>query len=140
MLLLIGFLTVAMVLICLFLILLVLMQLPKKDAGAGLAFGGAATDALFGSGSGNFLTKATKYSAVGFFCLAILLSVLQNHYSHRNISQFQEELKQPQNQPAMPAPAPAPRATAPAVAEVPTTNLSLTVPASVSNAAPASKP
>src|SRR5450432_201216 len=114
MLLLIGFLTVITILTCLLLILLVLMQLPKKAAGAGLAFGGAATDALFGSGSGNFLTKATKYSAVIFFCLAILLSVLQNHFSHRNISEFQEQLKQPQNQPAMPAPAPVPQATAPA--------------------------
>lgn len=140
MLLLIGFLTVVMVLICLFLILLVLMQLPKKDAGAGLAFGGAATDALFGSGSGNFLTKATKYSAVIFFCLSILLSVLQNHYSHRNISEFQEELKQPQNQPGMSAPAPVPQAPAPAAAAAPTTNLSLLAPASMSNAAPASKP
>ena len=140
MLLLIGFLTVVMVLTCLFLILLVLMQLPKKDAGAGLAFGGAATDALFGSGSGNFLTKATKYSAIGFFCLAILLSVLQNHYSHRNISEFQKELSQPQNQPVMPAVAPSPKATVPAVAEAPATNLSLIVPTATSNAAPAAKP
>ena len=137
MLLLIGFLTVVMVLICLFLILLVLMQLPKKDAGAGLAFGGAATDALFGSGSGNFLTKATKYSAVTFFCLAILLSVLQNHFSHRNISEFQEELKQPQNQPgAMPAPPPVPQATTPAAAVQPTNRMLLTAPVATSNAIP----
>ena len=114
MMLLIGLLTVVMVVVCLFLILLVLMQLPKKDAGAGLAFGGAATDALFGSGSGNFLTKATKYSAVSFFCLAILLSVLQSHYSRQNITEFQEELKQPQNQPVAPAMTPAPRPAAPA--------------------------
>jgi preprotein translocase subunit SecG len=140
MLLLIGFLTVVMVLICLFLILLVLMQLPKKDAGAGLAFGGAATDALFGSGSGNFLTKATKYSAIGFFCLAILLSVLQNRHARRNISEFQKELSQPQNQPVMPPPTPTPQATAPAAAAVPTTNLTLIAPTSVSNAAPAAKP
>ena len=56
---LIGLLTVVMVLDCLALIFLVLIQLPKKDAGAGLAFGGAATDALFGAGSGNVLTKVT---------------------------------------------------------------------------------
>ena len=41
----IGLLTVVMVLDCLVLILLVLIQLPKKEAGAGLAFGGTATDA-----------------------------------------------------------------------------------------------
>lgn len=56
-----GLLTVILVLDCLFLILLVLIQLPKKEAGAGLAFGGAASDALFGAGSGNALTKVTKY-------------------------------------------------------------------------------
>ena len=49
-------LTVVLVLDCAALILLVLIQLPKKDAGAGLAFGGGATDALFGAGSGNVLT------------------------------------------------------------------------------------
>ena len=54
---LIGLLTVVLVLTCIVLILLVLIQLPKKEAGAGLAFGGAATDALFGAGSGNVLTK-----------------------------------------------------------------------------------
>ena len=37
---LIGLLTVVMVLDCLLLIFLVLIQLPKKEAGAGLAFGG----------------------------------------------------------------------------------------------------
>jgi len=59
----IGILTFFMVVVCLILILLVLIQLPKKDAGAGVAFGGAATDALFGAGSGNVLTKTTKYMA-----------------------------------------------------------------------------
>ena len=37
---LIGLFTVVMVLDCAVLIFLVLIQLPKKDAGAGLAFGG----------------------------------------------------------------------------------------------------
>ncbi len=55
-----GILTVLMVINCVLLILLVLVQLPKKDAGAGLAFGGGAADALFGAGSGNVLTKITK--------------------------------------------------------------------------------
>ena len=59
----IGILTFILVLLCVFLILLVLVQLPKKDAGAGMAFGGGAADALFGAGSGNALTKITKYTA-----------------------------------------------------------------------------
>ena len=37
-----GLFTVVLVLDCLLLIFLVLIQLPKKEAGAGLAFGGAA--------------------------------------------------------------------------------------------------
>ena len=72
----IYFLTAVLVLDCLFLILLVLVQLPKKEAGMGQAFGGAATDALFGAGSGNVLTKATKWAAGIFFGLAITLTLM----------------------------------------------------------------
>ena len=52
---------------CLLLGLLVLVQLPKKEAGVGMAFGGGAADALFGAGSGTALTKLTKYCAIVFF-------------------------------------------------------------------------
>jgi len=69
-------LTFLLVLDCLVLILLVLIQLPKKEAGMGQAFGGAATDALFGAGSGTALTKMTKYTAGIFFVLTLFLSVL----------------------------------------------------------------
>ena len=70
------FLTALMFLDCVLLVLLVLLQLPKKEAGAGMAFGGAATDALFGAGSGNVLTKITKYVAGIFFGLALLMAVV----------------------------------------------------------------
>ncbi|HWN94934.1 MAG TPA: preprotein translocase subunit SecG [Methylomirabilota bacterium] len=72
----IYFLTAVMVIDCIFIVLLVLVQLPKKEAGMGQAFGGAATDALFGAGSGNVLTKATKWGAGVFFALAIALTVM----------------------------------------------------------------
>ena len=91
---LIGLLTVVMVLDCAVLILLVLVQLPKKDAGAGLAFGGTATDALFGAGSGNVLTKITKYAAATFFILAVVLSLMQSTYHGRNTSLFEKRLQQ----------------------------------------------
>src|SRR5436309_6345459 len=90
---LIGLLTVVMVLDCVALILLVLIQLPKKEAGAGLAFGAGATDALFGAGSGTVLTKITKYAAGTFFVLAVILSVLQSHYHTRSGSAFESKLK-----------------------------------------------
>ena len=134
MMLLIGLLTAVMIVVCLFLILLVLMQLPKKEAGAGLAFGGAATDALFGSGSGNFLTKATKYSVVAFFVLAVVISIMQNHHTQKDRSEFEQLLKDPKNQPQA---APAPQATAPVPVAAPSTNLTLIAPAAISNAAPA---
>ena len=91
----IGLLTFVMVLDCIVLVLLVLIQLPKKEAGAGLAFGGAASDALFGAGSGNVLTKVTKYSATIFFAMALLLSILQSRYHGSSSSTFQRKLSQP---------------------------------------------
>src|SRR5690242_10894548 len=96
----IGLLTFLMVLDCIVLVLLVLIQLPKKEAGAGLAFGGAASDALFGAGSGNVLTKVTKYSATIFFVMALVLSILQSRYHGRSTSSFQQKLSQ---QPTLPA-------------------------------------
>jgi preprotein translocase subunit SecG len=113
---LIGLLTVVMVLDCAALIFLVLIQLPKKDAGAGLAFGGGATDALFGAGSGNVLTKITKWAATIFFGLAVVLSLMQRVYHTRTTSIFEQKLQQgaaPQSIPAAPAQAPATPATAP---------------------------
>ena len=92
---LIGLLTVVMVLNCVALILLVLIQLPKKDAGAGLAFGGGATDALFGAGSGNVLTKITKYAATLFFVLALVLSIMQRSYHTRTTSAFEASITKP---------------------------------------------
>ena len=69
------FLTVILFLECLFLVLLVLVQLPKKEAGLGTAFGGGTTDALFGAGAGNVLTKLTKWCAILFLVLCLLLSL-----------------------------------------------------------------
>src|SRR5438552_11712133 len=89
----IGLLTVVLVLDCLFLILLILIQLPKKEAGAGIAFGGAATDALFGAGSGNALTKLTKYSATLFMGMALTLSILNAHTARESSSRLEQELQ-----------------------------------------------
>ena len=91
---LIGFLTVILALDCALLILLILIQLPKKEAGAGTAFGGQATDALFGgAGTGNALTLITKYAAGIFFALCIVLAIL-NARQYQNRSRIKEELRQ----------------------------------------------
>jgi preprotein translocase subunit SecG len=104
----IGLLTFVLVLDCAALILLVLMQLPKKDAGAGLAFGGGATDALFGAGPGNVLTKATKYAATIFFVLALVIGILQSNYHQRSVTALMEATAGAPA--ATPAPAAAPSA------------------------------
>jgi preprotein translocase subunit SecG len=75
----IGILTFFLVLTSLLLMLLILIQLPKKEAGLGVAFGSAATDALFGAGSGTVLSKMTKYGTVIFLSLSLLLAIIQNH-------------------------------------------------------------
>jgi len=123
----IGFLVFVMVVIAVALILLVLMQLPKKEAGVGVAFGGGATDALFGAGSGNLLTKITKWAAVAFFGLALVIAILQSHSGEKSQLQRQKQMieeqasKLPTTQQA-PAAAPttapttAPAQTAPATA------------------------
>lgn len=80
----IGLLTIVMVLNSFFLILLILVQLPKKEAGAGLAFGSGAAEAVFGAGAGTPLSKITKYCATLFLGLALVLGVLNSYESKRN--------------------------------------------------------
>jgi preprotein translocase subunit SecG len=128
---LVGILTVVLVLNCLLLILLVLVQLPKKDAGAGMAFGGGTADALFGAGSGNVLTKITKYGTGVFLALALMLGYMQDKL-HRNTGaeDFTKQVQQKQMQaPAMaptpttaPSPTPAPTSVNTLLSTQPATN------------------
>ena len=125
----IGLLTAVLVLDCVLLILLVLVQLPKKEAGAGLAFGGGAADALFGAGAGNPLTKITKYAAITFFGLLILIAVLQKSNRSGKIDDFKSRVEQENKQSSTPAPATAPtsatlESNAPALNLLTSTNVS----------------
>ena len=64
------------VLVSLGLIGLIMIQ-QGKGAEAGASFGGGASQTVFGSqGSGNFLTKTTKYLAIIFFVTSISLAVI----------------------------------------------------------------
>lgn len=136
--LLITFLTVVLVLNCLLLALLVLIQLPKKEAGAGLAFGGGTTDALFGAGSGNALTKLTKYSAGIFLGLALTLGIMNNKIHHSSESEVRRALAAQKNTAApVPAAATPAKTTSPFQLLPPTgTNLLVTAPAANTNATP----
>ena len=131
----IYFLTAVLVLDCLILTLLVLVQLPKKEAGMGQAFGGAATDALFGSGSGNALTKMTKWCAGVFFALALALTVMGSAVTS---SGGGSKLQKLMNESKSPVPAAVPTTPAPDVAaptnKAPDTK-PLNAPAAATNAA-----
>lgn len=133
----IGLLTFVMVVDCVVLILLVLMQLPKKEAGAGLAFGGAATDALFGAGSGTFLTKATKYAAILFFALTIVLALMQHWYSTSSDTSFRRALEKESYQAPPTIPPGVPPAQSAATAPGTSNTMQLLAPsAPVTNSAP----
>jgi protein translocase SecG subunit len=124
----IGLLTAVLVLDCLLLILLVLVQLPKKEAGAGLAFGGGAADALFGAGAGNPLTKITKYAAFTFFGLLIFIAILSKSARNSRLddirSRVEQESKQGPTAPAAAPTSPASASNVPAPSFVVPTNVS----------------
>ncbi len=129
----IGLLTLVMILNCFVLIFLVLLQLPKKDAGAGLAFGGAATDALFGAGSGNVLTKITKYLAGSFFFLSVLIALLRGYHYGKGTSTFRNLLASPGSRPPATAPAAHTTPVQPGPAPGAGSNLLMSAPSSGSN-------
>lgn len=144
---LIVFLTALLILDCLFLILLVLVQLPKKEAGLGQAFGGGTTDALFGAGSGNALTKLTKYFTAGFFILTLSLSMLNAQQSKSKRSGLERAVEKAAASDSAAAPvAAAPASTTPAVPLSVGTNLvtpppaNTAAPAAITNAPAATEP
>ena len=109
--------TFLLVLDCLVLMLLVLIQLPKKEAGMGQAFGGGATDALFGAGSGSALTKMTKYTAGAFFVLTLLISMVYGHQNRSKLADARSILTA-EDKLSLVAPAAAGKATNPVAAAV----------------------
>ena len=134
---------VLMFLDCVLLVFLVLLQLPKKEAGmGGTAFGGAATDALFGAGSGNVLTKITKYVAGLFFVLAITMAWLDAYKPESSAASLAKKLSQSSGASLAPAAPSTPPATAPATppAEGGLLQLSNLAPAATSNAGAAPAP
>lgn len=133
-----GVLTFLLIINCLLLILLILMQLPKKDAGAGMAFGGAAADALFGAGSGNFLTQTTRYSTIALVVIALGLGYVEDRLHNLNSgSEFEKAVQQKQSQMPIAAPAPARPASSPVT---PPTNSLLEQPITLPPNTPAAPP
>jgi preprotein translocase subunit SecG len=95
-----GLFTVILFVDCVLLIAFVLVQLPKKEAGAGMAFGGAATDALFGAGSGSAVTVITKYLAGVFFGLSLIMAIMTSHSGQSGGSELENAITKPGAAPA----------------------------------------
>ena len=70
-----GTVLVIFVLACLFLIFLVMIQTGKGGMG-GMFGGGGSSQSPFGSGTADIMTTTTKYTAIIFMILSLLLSWL----------------------------------------------------------------
>lgn len=78
--------SMALLLLCAWLILLILMQKPSANAGMGAALGGGAAESAFGGEASNVLTRWTVCGVVGFFVLTLLLSLSQIYRHHHGES------------------------------------------------------
>ncbi len=72
------FISIVYIFTCLFLILVVLLQ-SGKGGGLGSAFGGGASQQIFGgAGAGNLLTRLTAVFAFAFMALSVWLAFLSS--------------------------------------------------------------
>jgi preprotein translocase subunit SecG len=85
------------VIVCVALIMIVLLQ-TGKGADMGAAFGGGASQTLFGStGASTFLSKATTGAAIVFMLTSLVLAYLS---SHRTTDSIIKSTPAPVEQPA----------------------------------------
>jgi preprotein translocase subunit SecG len=84
------FLVILHVLVCFVLILVILLQAGRGQGLSGPAFGGGNVQSLFGTRAGDFLTKATTFSAVCFLFTCIALNMIEAQKSRSLL-----ELKRP---------------------------------------------
>jgi preprotein translocase subunit SecG len=85
------FLTVIHVIVCIFLMLVVLLQ-AGRGGGIGLAFGGSGgSQSVFGSSGGaTFLTKLTATCAIIFFANSLALAYLSSQSDSRRLQKIAE--------------------------------------------------
>jgi preprotein translocase subunit SecG len=94
--------TIIHILVCVLLVLIVLLQ-TSKGADIGAAFGGGASQTLFGSaGPGGFLTKITTGVAIIFMITSIGLAYISSHRTGASI------MKETRPKRTAPAPPPTP--------------------------------
>ena len=81
------------VIVCLLLVMVVLMQLPRSE-GLGAAFGGAVTENIFGAQTTHVLAKFTVWLGVAFFAITLLLAIAYSQ-RERGRTPVQRELLNP---------------------------------------------
>jgi preprotein translocase subunit SecG len=102
----ITLLTIFHVLICIFLILVVLLQQGKGADWAG-TFGGGGSQTVFGArGAGTILSKATTAAAIIFMITSLALTIL---IARPGVNSVIDEKAVPKTTTPAPAPAPAPQ-------------------------------
>ena len=82
---LIALLSLILILLCLFTLLVVMVQKPKGDGGMGAALGGGAMEAALGAETGSLLTKITRTAVISFFGLTFILYLI-NIASNKRIA------------------------------------------------------
>jgi preprotein translocase subunit SecG len=110
--------------VCLFLMLVVLLQ-QGKGGGMGAAFGGGATQQVFGGrGAGNILTRATAVCAATFMLTSVSLAYVSSSGDRELKSRIVEEQRKGKGNEGTrvkaPKPAPAPAPAAPPAAPIDT--------------------
>ncbi len=111
------FLIVLHVLVCVFLVIVILLQPGKGDAGIGF---GSSSQSIFGSkGAGNFLTKTTSVCAVLFLGLSFFLTRSRIQDASQSVIKDSEVPAAESSAPAVPdsKAAEAPKAAEPVKAE-----------------------
>jgi preprotein translocase subunit SecG len=99
-------LTIVHVIVCLFLIIVVLLQSGKAADLAG-AFGGMGSQTAFGPrGSATLLSKATTISAILFMLTSITLSIVATRNGGGSLPDLKRRPVQNNSAPAKPQPAP----------------------------------
>ena len=83
----IGFFTVLLILVSLFMILVILMQRPRSDGGLGAALGGGgAAESAFGAETSSILTKTTIYCVIFFFVASFGLYLAHMQVRHSPVT------------------------------------------------------
>ena len=120
------------VLVCIFLILVVLLQ-QGKGADVASAFGASSSQTTFGArGTATVFERVTTWSFVAFAVLAVAISIVQTRTARRSIMSGAETKKATATAPAVPA---APAKSAPGVPS----QAGVPAPAAPVPAAPATK-